>query len=569
MDTNEFLTSAYAQIRAAASASATPSSSASPAAPRTLPTLAQLAAARASLPDPSSPSYLAGRGAAATLSHLTSTIAPALTAQALNGARYFGFVTGAALPVAEAADNLVSAFDQNVQVHLPDQSVATEVEDAALRMVLRLLRLDDASASDEGEGEGLEGLEGLEWEGRTFTTGATASNVLGLACGREVVVRARLPHPGAGEGGDDEDEDAGVGELGLLRACAAAGVREVRVLTSMGHSSLAKAASVVGLGRRAVRELPHSDAEPWRLDLDAVERELMQQGDVACIIAVSAGEVNTGRFATTGLGDMKRLRALADEYRAWIHVDGAFGIFARALPATSEFARLHEYAAGLELADSITVDGHKLLNVPYDNGIFFTRKSSLLTSVFQNPNAAYLSSPSPSPSGSGADGPAIIQSPLNVGLENSRRFRALPVYAVLLSLGRDGVAAMLARMVRLARGIAAAVRESADYVLLPEADDDDDGTRVVDVKNDDGGDGIENDKTHIIVLFRARDAGLNAVLTREIQRGAEWYVSGTRWKGQPACRVAVASWRVDVEADVELVRSSLARIAREYKDSIR
>lgn len=147
-------------------------------------------------------------------------------------------------------------------------------------------------------------------EGRTFTTGATGSNILGLACGREAVITSRLAE-GVGS----------VGEVGLLQACVKAGVEEIQVLTSMGHSSLSKAASVVGLGRASVKLLPFSDAEPWRLDIDAVEREL-QRKNVASIIAISAGEVNTGRFATTGIEEMKRLRALADQYQAWIHVDG-------------------------------------------------------------------------------------------------------------------------------------------------------------------------------------------------------------------------------------------------------
>ncbi|KAI1418524.1 PLP-dependent transferase [Hypoxylon sp. FL1857] len=502
MDTEAFLTSSYALIRSCASvAPGTPA--------RTLPGAVHLSTARSALPSPTSlPEH--GRGPAATVAHLTQDIAPALGGNNRSG-RYYGFVTGGTLPVAEAADNLVSAFDNHVQVHLPEQSIGTEVEDVALRLLLRLLEL----GTDE------------EWKGRTFTTGATASNILGLACGREVVVSKRLP-----AGSED-----GVGELGILGACAAAGIREIQVLTSMGHSSLSKAASVVGLGRRAVKELPLSDAEPWRLDLDAVERELQREG-VASIIAVSAGEVNTGRFATTST-DMKKLRELADKYKAWVHVDGAFGIFARSLPATDEFAGLRQSTAGLELADSITVDGHKLLNVPYDNGMFFTRQSSTLEAVFQNPNAVYLSSGGPSP----------IPSPLNIGLENSRRFRALPVYAVLVSEGRSGIAEMLARMVRLARGVAAALVEDPslkdDYELLPA--------------------GSTPENTHVVVLFRARDEELNRVLVKQIQDSGEWYVSGTKWKGQPACRLAVSTWRVNVDEDLKFIKERLARIAREWR----
>jgi glutamate/tyrosine decarboxylase-like PLP-dependent enzyme len=189
---------------------------------------------------------------------------------------------------------------------------------------------------------------------------------------------------GHGKGDGFEKEATTVAEAGLLAACIAGGVREVQVLTSMGHSSLSKAASVVGLGRGSVKELGVSAAEPWRLDLDAVERELQREADgVVSIIVVSAGEVNTGRFATNVL-DMPKLRSLADRHGAWIHVDGgmhslysfgvwgfieliltnlAFGIFARVLPKTDEYLSLHANVAGLELADSIAADGHKLLNV--------------------------------------------------------------------------------------------------------------------------------------------------------------------------------------------------------------
>jgi len=271
----------------------------------TLPLQTSLDAGAASLPQEGDPDFLAGRGAQDTVDHLLGDIVPALNGQNLSS-RYFGFVTGGTLPIAEVADNIVTALDQNVQVHLPDQTVSTAVEDAALRMLLALLEL---------------GAPG-DWPGRTFTTGATGSNTLGLACGREAVVASRLP---AGS------EGATVAKAGLLGACLAAGVNRIQVLTSMGHSSLSKAASIVGIGHDAVVELPASDDEPWRLDLDAVERELARDG-VANIIVVSAGEVNTGRFATNAL-DMPKLRSLADRYRAWIHVDGGMSLCALSLPS--------------------------------------------------------------------------------------------------------------------------------------------------------------------------------------------------------------------------------------------
>lgn len=247
-----------------------------------------------------------GTGRDTTVDHLLNDVVPALNNQNLSG-RYYGFVTGSTLPVAEVADNIVSCLDQNCHSHLPGQSLCIEVENAALEMLLDVLRLGPPHT----------------WPGRIVTTGATASNILGLACGREAVIRKR------------NAAAHGVSDLGLLAACREAGIRDIQILTSMCHSSLSKAAGVVGLGRAAVKELRLSEDEPWRLDLDAVERELQREG-VASIIAVSAGEVNTGRFATNGQEDLRRLRSLADKHKAWIHVDGGMSLF----PSLHEFTWL-------------------------------------------------------------------------------------------------------------------------------------------------------------------------------------------------------------------------------------
>lgn len=290
-DTN-FLQTSYQSLRQAVSARDTGTP---------LPSASALQAGRDSL---ATGLQDVGRGKDDTVNHLLTDIVPALNNASLSS-RYFGFVIGGVLPVAEAADNIVSALDQNVHVHLPDDTICTDVEDAALRLLIDLLGLGPAD----------------HWPSRVFTTGATGSNILGLTCGREAVVGARL----AGTG-------VTVARAGLLGACLAAGVKRIQVLTSGGHSSLVKAASIVGIGHDEVKELPLSVDEPWRLDLDAVERELKLSGEgVASIISVSAGEVNTGRFATNAL-DMPKLRSLADKYGAWIHVDGGkfgYGAFGR------------------------------------------------------------------------------------------------------------------------------------------------------------------------------------------------------------------------------------------------
>ncbi|EFX03194.1 pyridoxal-dependent decarboxylase [Grosmannia clavigera kw1407] len=491
----------------------------------TLPRADRIEDALAALPRAGQADYLQPRGARAALEHIVDTVVPALNGQNRSG-RYFGFVTGSTLPVAEAADNVVSALDQNVAVHLADETVATAVEDAALRMLLDVLELGPAS-------EGESATSTTPWTGRTFTTGATASNVLALALGREAVVNARLKTPDS------------VATLGLLAACRKADLSDVRILTSMAHSSLYKAASIVGLGRAAVVDMPASAAEPWRLDVAAVERALVAAraaGDhVVHIIAVSAGEVNTGRFATAGKGDMQRLRMLVDTYGAWLHVDGAFGLFARALPHTDEFARLREHADGLELADSITADGHKVLNVPYDAGIFFSRHGSLQAEVFQNANAAYLTAAPAAPTSTAA---TAIASPLNMGIESSRRFRALPIYAVLLSEGRDGLAAMMVRMVRLARAIHRFLADSLVYECLPDHELAEE----------------RQTNTHIGVLFRAKDEAVNRDLAARINATRQMYVSPTSWQGRPACRVAVSSWRVDVDRDLAVAQEVLSRV---------
>ena len=272
-----------------------------------LPSPSILSHAQNTLSSPSSPTYLQPHSTPTTLTHLLTDLLPALNSSALSS-RYYAFVTGGAHPVAEFADNLVSAVDNSAQVHIAGHSISGDLEAAALQMVVDILELEGGFT--EGDGADLEGGNGFP--GRTFTTGATAGNIMGLACGREAVLRKRLVR---------KKIDKGVGELGLVRACVTAGVGEIQVLTSLGHSSLSKAASVVGLGRESVKDVG-AEGEPWRLDLAKIERELTREADgVVSIVVVGAGEVNTGRFATNLL-DMPKLRSLADRYGAWIHVDG-------------------------------------------------------------------------------------------------------------------------------------------------------------------------------------------------------------------------------------------------------
>lgn len=165
--------------------------------------------------------------------------------------------------------------------------------------------------------------------------------------------------------------------------------------------------------------------------------------------------------------------------------------------------------------------------------MFLCKSPTIMQAVFTNPNASYLSS-----SSSGA----AIPSPLNIGLENSRRFRALPVYAVLLSEGRPGLAALLGNMAQLSRTIAAFLRASPHYELLPES------------SNAEG-------EIFMSVLFRAKDEALNETLVARINETRQMYVSGTTWRDRKATRIAVSNWRVDVEKDAKVVREILTCVA--------
>lgn len=179
------------------------------------------------------------------------------------------------------------------------------------------------------------------------------------------------------------------------------------------------------------------------------------------------------------------------------------------------------------------------MDEPYDCGFFFCRHPDIAQKVFQNSNAAYLS-------GSGTS--ATIPSPLNIGIENSRRFRALPVYATLRAYGRTGYREMLQKQIHLARAVAAYLFDHPAFELLPSSSDTNDRTLA---------------RIYIIVLFRAKNDDLNKDLVQMINASSKIYVSGTSWEGKPACRIAVSNWQVDVARDSLLVKSTLHSIVEQ------
>ncbi|AQZ17941.1 hypothetical protein BZL39_M05000 [Zygosaccharomyces parabailii] len=472
-----------------------------------LPTVDQLNRARASLYN-SLPEE--GVGYQSVQRHILDDIVPAFNGGSINP-NYYGFVTGGVTPAALFADAVVSAYDQNVQVHLQSHSIVTDVEFKTLGLLLQLLKLDVPS-----------------WLNGTFTTGATASNIIGLACGREFVIQKAAQRKGSPI---KSTADAGLHEV--LQSIGASGIQ---VLSTLPHSSLVKAAGVLGIGRMNVRDIS-TEANPLDIDLKKLQTELSRV-DVVSIVAISCGEVNSGRFASAGLHELRKIRQLCDRHGAWLHVDGAFGIFGRLVGDDTEFMAIKEGCDGIELADSITGDAHKLLNVPYDCGFFFCRHASIAREVFQNANAAYLAS---------VDGrDSFIPSPLNIGIENSRRFRALPVYASLLAYGEVEYRKMLHRQIRLARMIYGWIFDHPGYTALPETTSREELL----------------DLTYMVVLFRAKDGGLNRTLEAKINATSRMFVSGTSWADAPACRIAISNWRVDEKRDFALVTGVLESALR-------
>lgn len=341
-----------------------------------------------------------GIGAQAALRHFWDRYASGMSASA--GPRYFGFVTGGGTPASLAADWLVSTVDQNTQLHF--DSVSPAIELATITQLKQLFGLPESLCG-------------------TFVSGATMANFVSMAIARQWL---------------GEQRGVDVAQQGL------AALGPLRVLSAAAHSSSVKALSMLGLGRDAlvsVATLSGSEA----IDPAALEQVLAADPSVPTLVLASSGTVNTVAF-----DDLPALLRLREKYGFWLHVDAAFGGVAA---ASSRYAPLLK---GWEAADSITVDAHKWLNVPYDSAVQFTqqRHLPLQVQVFQN-HSAYLEPPSVRP-----------DNYLHLTPENSRRFRALPVWMALKAYGRDGLAEVVERNVALAKLLAEQLTLTPGFTVL-------------------------------------------------------------------------------------------------------
>ncbi len=399
---------------------------------------------------------------AVVLSELDTLVGPATMATA--GPRFFGFVIGGTLPAALAANWLAAAWDQNAAMASITPGVA-HVEAIALRWLVDVLGLP---ATTEG----------------AFVTGATMANFTALAAARHAVL--------ARAGWD-------VAADGLV------GAPPVTVVTGAeAHPTLLKSLALLGLGRRHIVRLP-VDSQ------GRVRANGLPRLSGPAIVCLQAGNINTGAF-----DPFEDICGPAHEAGAWVHVDGAFGLWAQ---ASTQLARL---SRGVELADSWATDAHKWLNVPYDSGLAFVRDGEAVHAAMAV-TAAYL------PSGH-------VRDPGDFTPEMSRRARGVEVWAALRSLGRSGLADLIDRTCRHAARFAAGLR-AAGYQVL-------------------------NDVVLNQVLVSFGDAATTDRVIAAVQADGTCWCGATTWHGHRAMRISVSSWATTDE-DVKRSLETILRVAKQ------
>jgi glutamate/tyrosine decarboxylase-like PLP-dependent enzyme len=406
------------------------------------------------------------------------------TATASAGPRFYHFVIGGSTPAALAADWVVSLLDQNAFVR-----ASSRFADAVERVTLDWLRQ----------------LVGLPagWGG-ALTASATFANLTSLAL---------ATHWWAQRYGVDVTS---AGLTGLPRMPVLSG--------GYLHPSARKALQMLGHGRDTVEVYARDDT--GRLDLAAVRRRLGELGGAAAVLIGTAGEPDAGEF-----DPLADLAELAEEFGAWLHVDGAFGLFAALSPRTAHLT------AGVERADSIAADAHKWLNVPYESGFALVREPDRLGDAFGMPGAPYLPGPDDPRGGYGLLGP-----------ESSRRARALPIWATLAAYGRTGYRELVERHCDLAAHLAATVDAAPDLERLAEVPLN-------------------------VVCFRYRPTGRSEPELNQINRrlgealldDGRVFAGTTVYGGRVALRPAISNWRTtaaDLDFLVDVVRELGAGAAR-------
>jgi glutamate/tyrosine decarboxylase-like PLP-dependent enzyme len=397
----------------------------------------------------------------AMLDELGSTATTASTS-----GRYFGFVTGGTLPAALAASWLSSTWDQNATFRVMSP-VAAELEEVVLRWVLDILGLPAESAGG-------------------FVTCATTANFTALAAARHALL--------ARSGWNVADD-------GMF------GAPPIRIVVGEEvHASILKALNLAGFGRKRVIVVEADGQGRMRADK-------LPHLDNSTIVCIQAGNVNTGSFDPAA-----EICPRAHEQGAWVHVDGAFGLWAAASPS------YRHLVSGFELADSWATDAHKWPNINYDSGIVLVRDRMALRAAMSI-SAAYLQ-------------PGARREPAHHTPEASRRARGIELWAGLKSLGRAGLADLIDRTCAHARRFAVALREAGFEIL--------------------------NDVVINQVLVSFGPPEITTEVIRRIQQDGVCWCGGTVWQGKTAMRISVSSWATTPD-DVERSLANMIRIARDVR----
>jgi glutamate/tyrosine decarboxylase-like PLP-dependent enzyme len=412
-----------------------------------------------------------GRDAGLVIDELAERADAGIVAQ--TGPRYFGFVTGGALPVTVAADWLASTWDQNavVYVHAPAVSV---MEDVVSSWILDLLDLPRTASVG-------------------FTSGCHMANFTGLAAARHEVLR-------------------GVGWNIEARGMRAAPPIRVMVGGEV-HVSVTAALRYLGFGSEQIEKIPVDDR--GRMRADAL-RERLRAGDGATIICAQVGHVATGAS-----DPIDQIVDVGHNHGAWVHVDGAFGLWANVVP------ELRDSIRGIERADSWATDAHKWLNVPYDSGLAIVRHSAAHRAAMSF-EAAYLQR------GSDEERVGMDWVP-----ESSRRARVVPLYALIRTLGRTGILEMVRGHVALARRMANRLSVVPGIAILNEVA-----------------------LNQVLVQFDGPGGADSDALTREvitaIQAEGTCWAGGTVWQGKQALRVSISNWST-TEDDIDKSAAAIIR----------
>jgi glutamate/tyrosine decarboxylase-like PLP-dependent enzyme len=403
----------------------------------------------------------AGLGAKKTLDLFLERYGNAMPAS--NGPRFWGLVTGGTTPASLMGDWLTSVYDLNLS-HAAN-SAAPDIEMEAIAMLRELFGLPESFSG-------------------AFTSGATMANFAGLAIGREWV------------GGQ---YDKSISQEGLHS------IPPVNILSCEAHASSFKAMGMLGLGRNSLKTVPSLPENREAIDVSALRKALEEMNGQPCIIIANAGTVNTVDF-----DDLEAIAALKSKFKFWLHVDAAFGGFASCSPKYNHFLK------GMEHADSITIDAHKWLNVPYDSAMIFTQHRDLQIAVFQN-SGSYLGE---------------ITEPvdfIHLAPENSRRMRALPAWFSLMAYGRDGYRDIVERNCEMAEKLGALIEASKEFRLLAP-------TRM-----------------NVVCFTLSGDVDgkrIKAFLDK-LHNDRRVFMTPTTYKGVAGIRAAFSNWRTE-EKDVKI-----------------